>query len=68
MQYAIVYSSPTGNTAQLAQAIREALPAQGCLYFGQPDPKALEAEIIYVGDFGLTKAPVTHRPPAFYKR
>lgn len=49
MQYAIVYSSPTGNTAQLAQAIREALPAAGCLYFGQPDPKALEAEIIYVG-------------------
>ena len=46
MQYSIVYSSPTGNTAQLAQAIRAALPAPGCLYLGQLDPKVLEAEII----------------------
>ncbi len=49
MRYAIVYSSPTGNTALLAQAIREALPQAGCLYFGGPDPKALEAETVYVG-------------------
>ena len=37
MSYAIVYSSRTGNTAQLAQAIKEALPQEDCLYFGQPD-------------------------------
>lgn len=49
MNYAIVYSSPTGNTAMLAQAIREALPQAECLYFGEPDSKALEAETIYVG-------------------
>ena len=49
MSYAIVYSSRTGNTAMLAQAIREALPREDCLYFGAPDPKALTAGILYVG-------------------
>lgn len=49
MSYAIVYSSRTGNTAQLAQAIKEALPQEECLYFGQPDAKALAAQTIYVG-------------------
>lgn len=49
MHYAIVYSSRTGNTAQLARAIREALPQEDCIYFGAPDAKALEAEMIYVG-------------------
>ena len=49
MSYAIVYSSRTGNTEQLANAIREALPTEGCLYFGRPDPKALQAETLYIG-------------------
>lgn len=49
MSYAIVYSSRTGNTALLAQAIRDALPQEECLYFGAPDPKALAAETVYVG-------------------
>ncbi len=49
MSYSIVYSSRTGNTANLAQTIREALPAEDCIYFGEPDPKALEAETIYLG-------------------
>ena len=49
MSYAIVYSSRTGNTAQLAKAIGEALPREECLFFGAPEPKALEAETIYVG-------------------
>lgn len=30
MSYSIVYSSRTGNTALLAQAIREALPQEEC--------------------------------------
>ena len=46
MSYSIVYSSRTGTTAQ---TIREALPAEDCIYFGEPDPKALEAETIYLG-------------------
>lgn len=49
MRYAIVYSSRTGNTALLAQAIREALPGEECLYFGPPDPQALAADRIYAG-------------------
>ena len=48
MSYAIVFSSRTGNTALLAQSIRDTLPGD-CLYFGTPDPKALEAETVYVG-------------------
>lgn len=49
MSYAIVYSSRTGNTAQLAQAVREALPQEGCSYFGEPHAEALSADTIYVG-------------------
>lgn len=48
MRYAIVYSSRTGNTALLANTIREALAGE-CLYFGEPDAAALAAETIYVG-------------------
>ena len=64
MSYAIVYSSVTGNTALLAQAIRETLPWETCCYFGAPDPQALSAERIYVG-FGPTGGPVTLPPPNF---
>lgn len=49
MRYAIVYSSRTGNTALLAQTIREALPAEECIYFGAPDAEARKADMIYVG-------------------
>ena len=49
MSYAVVYSSHTGNTALLAEAVREALPQEDCIYFGTPDLKALTAETIYVG-------------------
>lgn len=49
MKYAIVYSSRTGNTKMLAEAIRELLPGEDCIYFGGPDPAALKAERIYAG-------------------
>ena len=49
MTYAIVYASRTGNTRRLGEAIREALPAAQCLHCGAPDPKALEADVLYVG-------------------
>ena len=49
MSYAIVYTSLTGNTARLAQALRDALPAGACLYFGAPDAAALAADTIYAG-------------------
>lgn len=49
MTYAIVYSSRTGNTEQLARAIRNALPKEACLYFGGPDAAALVADRLYIG-------------------
>lgn len=49
MSYSIVYSSKTGNTALLAQAVREGLGQEDCLYFGPPSDKALAARRIYVG-------------------
>ena len=49
MRYSIVYSTRTGNTRLLAEQVREALPAEDCVYFGEADEKALEADRIYVG-------------------
>lgn len=49
MTYAIVYSSKTGNTKQLALGVRAALPAEDCLYCGGPSPEALAADALYVG-------------------
>ena len=49
MKYAIVYSSRTGNTEMLAKEIKEVLPETDCVYFGAPDLKALEADMIYLG-------------------
>ena len=49
MSYAIVYSSRTGNTGMLAKVLRDALPAEDCLYFGPPSPDALSADLLYVG-------------------
>lgn len=49
MTYSIVYSSKTGNTKMLADALHQALSADDCLYFGAPDAQALAAERIYIG-------------------
>ena len=49
MSYAIVYSSRTGNTRRLAEAVRAALPDGDCLYFGPPDAAALAAGRLYIG-------------------
>lgn len=49
MTYAVVYSSRTGNTERIARAVREALPAEGCIYFGQPDMEAQKADTVFVG-------------------
>ena len=49
MSYAVVYSSKTGNTEMLANAIHELLQDQECLYIGQPSEKALKADRVYVG-------------------
>ena len=49
MSYAIVYSSQTGNTKQLAETLRETLPQEDCRYFGTPAEAAAEADTLYVG-------------------
>ena len=49
MPYSIVYSSKTGNTQALAEAIRAALPPEDCRYFGPPAPEALSAPVIFAG-------------------
>lgn len=51
MQNAVVYSSVTGNTRKLAEAIKDKVGAE---YFGEPCDEALEAEMIFVG-FWTTK-------------
>ena len=49
MKYAIVYSSKTGNTAQLANYIRDLYIDEECVYFGHPNYDEIKADIIFVG-------------------
>lgn len=49
VKYSIVYSSRTGNTKFLAEYIRNILPEDDCVYFGEPNEKALDADMIYAG-------------------
>lgn len=49
MRYSIVYSSKTGNTRRLAEAIERQLPAGDLLYCGAPDAAALQADVLFVG-------------------
>ena len=67
MSYAIVYSSPTGNTAMLAQTVREAPPQAECCYFGEPDDQALSAKRIYVG-FWTDKGTCDEQTARFLER
>ena len=49
MKYSVIYSSRTGNTKLLADTILESLSSDDCIYAGEPDVKALDADIIYAG-------------------
>lgn len=52
MKYAVIYSSKTGNTAMLAEAIREVFGNENCTFFGMPDTIGEgfeEAELIFAG-------------------
>lgn len=52
MNYSIIYSSQTGNTALLAEKLKTILPGEDCLYFGPPQPapvQATKANRLYVG-------------------
>lgn len=60
MKYAICYSSRTGNTGKLAEAIRQTLPTLDCVYCGAPHVAANSADVI-LRDSGQIKVPVTAR-------
>lgn len=66
MKYAILFSSQTGNTARLAEALREYLPQKDCVYFGAPDEQALSAPIIFTG-FWTDKGSCDETTKAFLK-
>lgn len=66
MKYAICYASKTGNTKLLADTVKEALPKEDLIYFGKVDPKAYEADRIYVG-FWCEKATCSEEVADFLK-
>lgn len=49
MDYAIAYSSRTGNTKMLADTIKNTLSSEHIIYFGPLNDKALEADRIFLG-------------------
>ena len=48
-QYSILFSSLTGNTKKLADAIHETLPEEGCEYFGSIKTPVPSSELLYIG-------------------
>ena len=65
--YSIVFSSLTGNTKLLADAIHEALPKEDCEYFGVGKAEELRSEVIYVG-FWTDKGTADEAALALLKR
>ena len=47
---AIIYKSLTGNTRQVAEAIRDALGGEEIVYFGEPKPDIV-ADLYFVGSW-----------------
>ena len=48
-RYSIIFSSKTGNTAELANVIRDALPQENCDYFGTSEIEEPVSEMLYIG-------------------
>lgn len=66
MKYSIVFSSVTGNTRQLADAVFSVLPQEDLRYFGPPAEIALEANRLYIG-FWTDKGHCNKEISAFLK-
>lgn len=49
MKYAVVLSSKTGNTAMLAEKIKETLSMHTCSYYGKPDEAPSDVDLVFVG-------------------
>lgn len=45
----IIFSSATGNTKLLAEALHDALPREECAYFGPWNRETPETPVVYVG-------------------
>lgn len=67
MKTSVVFSSKTGNTQQLANAIAAALPKQELLYTGAPNEAALAADHLYIG-FWTDKGSCNREIAAFLKQ
>ena len=67
MKYSIVYSSRTGNTSLLATKLKDTLSKSDCVYYGTPDEKALEADLVFVG-FGTYKGECDEELAALLKK
>ncbi len=50
MKIAIVYKSITGNTAEVAEAVREGLAGNEIVYFGEPK-EGIEAQMFFIGSW-----------------
>ena len=48
-RYSIIFSSVTGNTKLLADALRETLPKDTCDYFGASENAPTDSKLLYVG-------------------
>ena len=48
-RYSVMFSSLTGNTKMLAEAIGEVLPKENCDYFGSCKGKEPVSEMLYIG-------------------
>lgn len=48
-QYSILFSSLTGNTKKLADAIHKTLPQNDCEYFGAIKTPVPSSELLYIG-------------------
>lgn len=64
MRIAIVFSSATGNTAQVAQAIQEACQGHEIVAFGPPAQNVDRAELVFAGSW-TDKGTMTGEMAAF---
>lgn len=51
MNYAVIFSSQSGNTEQIASAIKNSLSDALCVYFGHPDGTIPMADILFIGSW-----------------
>ena len=51
MKYAVVFASMTGNTRLLAERMKEMLPREQLIYWGEPAEPAREADVLFVGSW-----------------